>query len=371
MSHTSIFHSLFSVYQSRKIERSLDDASLLIVADENFSTDDISILANETNVSAISNRWDVYEAFIEKNIPCRFSDFDFTSLALQFDFCLFRIAKERPVCHHILNAMQTLLKHDGELLLGGRKNEGIKGFHQKICSTLGLAAALKKQGDIYTTTLPLNRSAVSLAFDDSNYRTLRPVHAADFFFVSKPGLYGWNKVDVGSALLMDTVIEHLSQKILRDTTVLDLGCGYGYLSIRLLTALSSGAMKGQVKIIATDNNAAALQACERNLATLAEASPHLYTVLPSDCANSFMENNAVSKKVDLILCNPPFHQGFTNSGNLTTHFLKSAASSLKSGGDAYWVVNAFIPLEKLAAEYFSDVQVMINTGRFKIVQCRR
>ena len=76
---------------------------------------------------------------------------------------------------------------------------------------------------------------------------------------SKPGVYGWKKIDTGSKLLIDTVKPILRNMNTETLSVLDLGCGYGYLTL-CLTDLAFR------KYLATDNNAAALIAAQRNFA---------------------------------------------------------------------------------------------------------
>ena len=75
----------------------------------------------------------------------------------------------------------------------------------------------------------------------------------------------------------------------------------------------------------------------------------------------------VQGSFDLLLCNPPFHQGFTVDGTLGNKFLNSANRLLATGGQALFVVNSFIPLEQGAKQYFRRVEVLANNGSFKLV----
>jgi 16S rRNA (guanine1207-N2)-methyltransferase len=137
-------------------------------------------------------------------------------------------------------------------------------------------------------------------------------------------------------------------------SVLDLGCGYGFLSVR---AIAAGL---QIKrLCLTDNNAAALLSAKQNL------SQHYpgpqCSIVAADCADQ------VSDKFDLILCNPPFHQGFSVDDSLSDRFLRSAKNRLKPKGQAIFVVNSFISLEKKALGIFDHVQCLINNKQFKVL----
>jgi len=168
--------------------------------------------------------------------------------------------------------------------------------------------------------------------------------------MSKPGVFGWNKIDRGSALLIEYLPTLLAQLASSPTTVVDLGCGYGYISA-MAHALAP------VHYLATDNNVAAVAACRENFKRLDIAGQ----VSLDNCGQS------LAAKADLVLCNPPFHQGFELENSLTLQFLRSAKGLLKNNGTALFVVNSFIGLEKSSKGLFADCQVVVNNGSFKLL----
>ena len=88
----------------------------------------------------------------------------------------------------------------------------------------------------------LDCEALSLA--DEDYTTPRAcLEYAGLSLQSKPGIFGWKKIDVGTRLLIEALPDSIFDN---QPTVLDLGCGYG-----LLSAYS--ASKGAT-VTATDNN---------------------------------------------------------------------------------------------------------------------
>ncbi|MDR2212236.1 MAG: methyltransferase, partial [Pseudomonadales bacterium] len=116
-------------------------------------------------------------------------------------------------------------------------------------------------------------------------------------------------------------------------------------------------------VIATDNNAAAIHAAAYNLER--SIPPGHFAVMLDDCAA------ALHTPVDLIVCNPPFHQGFAVEGALTERFLAAARRLLKPNGQALFVVNAFIPLERKAAAMFGAINTLANDRRFKVLSLSR
>ncbi|MFL0799314.1 MAG: methyltransferase [Agarilytica sp.] len=338
---------------------------VLLVADENIDPTIIRSVNLQGKITILSNRFDITEVPSTDKLNTLFSDFDFDALDEQFDVCIYRISKERPVCHHVFNKCLSILDKNGVLIVGGKKNEGIKNYHQKLVKTLGFEGQLKKNGDDYTATLtaPKNRKPDTL-LDDKHYQELRRIQPKDAAssFISKPGLYGWNKVDQGSQILIDTLLNDLRLAGISPTRILDLGCGYGYLSLSILDALNEKRISGIEALIATDNNAAAILAAEQNIAQHPSSASLSYRIVADNCAAN------ISTPVDLLICNPPFHQGFDNSRALTALFLNTTKRLLAKKGLAYFVVNSFIPLDTLASEKFKCVTVLSNNRQFKVVR---
>ena len=81
-----------------------------------------------------------------------------------------------------------------------------------------------------------------------------------------------------------------------------------------------------------------------------------------DCGEHLQE------RFDLILCNPPFHQGFSTSNALAVKFLTQIRRLLAPNGRALVVVNQFIALEKAAEESFSKITTLTQAQGFKVVQ---
>jgi 16S rRNA (guanine1207-N2)-methyltransferase len=184
---------------------------------------------------------------------------------------------------------------------------------------------------------------------DQDYSLLRQVALdAELTLWSKPGIFGWQKVDAGSAFLL----EHLDVIWpVAPQRVLDLGCGYGYLTVQ------AGRRWPAAEFTATDNNVAAVAACARNL----EQENIRGVALADDCAAT------VSGPFDAILCNPPFHQGFDVESELSLSFLQTAKRLLRPGGRALFVVNQFIPLERKAAALFDKVDIAARNRSFKLI----
>lgn len=299
----------------------------------------------------LTNRWDIARLAEHHAARSYFNDFRFEELERRYRRVVYPISKEKAVVHRVINQSPSVLGQGGELALLGGKQSGIKSFASKAAQYFRGEKTLRKHGSEYLS-LGTFRGPDHLdsPLDDNSYTELRQPPALSGLY-SKPGLFGWDKIDLGSALLADQFGHHPPDAGAR---VVDLGCGYGYLSARLVN---------QVKchITATDNNAAALLACEKNFQSKAIEG----VVVPSDAGRELQSDIA-----DYLICNPPFHQGFQVEGDLTDRFLQQGARLLKPGGQAMYVVNEFIPLARKAQTYFSSVELIHKEKGFCIYRLK-
>lgn len=324
------------------------DGPALVVLDEQAGPPDYAGFLGLPGVYFTTSRWNVYREFAERTAAIAFSDLDFSDIQSHtLGAVYFRIAKEKPVVHHVVNAATRVLRPGGTLHLCGFRREGTKTYVTKAEALLGGPARVK-------TTRSGLRSAVITStgqpgcepLPDQDYATLRRVTSNDgLAFYSKPGVFGWNKVDRGSALLMSAAAIPAASR------VLDLGCGYGYLSIRAAAA-------GPTAVTATDNSAAAVAACRRNFREFAIPGD----VVPSDCGDT------LPGPFDVVLCNPPFHLGFRTDAALGTRFLHAVRRLTDDAGAAFVVAHSVVPLEERVRTLFAQIATLADDGIFKVVR---
>jgi 16S rRNA (guanine1207-N2)-methyltransferase len=349
-------HDLASQWLIQQINASTAQRSVWF-SDENVLPH-LATLAQHAHAPLLmSNRWDIAQQAAAQGVEARFSDFDCSDLADNSqDRIFYRISKEKPVVHHIINQAFRLLKFNGELVICGQKNEGIKTYIDKAKALFDCETAAQKDGTNYSARLQKNALLNNAnALDDSDYTQLRIIYSDDTHVLhSKPGLFGWQKIDQGSALLIEQFNALLPNLKPAPENILDLGCGYGYLSLMTHSLPLT-------RRVLTDNNAAAILAASHNCKT------HNITaeVVAAD-AGSTLEPG-----FELILCNPPFHQGFSIDGDLTDKFLASAQRLLKHDGCALFVVNQFIPLERKAQKLFRHIELLTQAQGFKVIRLLR
>ena len=157
------------------------------------------------------------------------------------------------------------------------------------------------------------------------------------------GAFAGAKLDIGTRLLLETL--EVAPPATEPGTVIDLGCGTGIL------ASWAGRKWPAARIIATDRSSAAV----RSATATAAANGVTVTAHRADAGAGLADACA-----DLVLLNPPFHEGREVDCTMANHLFAAAARLLKPGGELYTVFNSHLrhrpqlerlvgPTEQLAA----------------------
>lgn len=323
----------------------------LLVADEQLDCPSLLQLKAIPGLHLLTNRQDVAMGARDAGINCIFNDMDLSAWPEKFALISYRVSKEKAVVHHVINQAPHHLLPGGELVLTGYKNEGTKTYISKAEHYLNCKAEVSK-GERQLQTAVFHPGLPGEPLDDRDYGELQLIAQPDNLRIfSKPGQYGWSKVDEGSAILIDCLRQQIQLHTEAPASALDLGCGYGYLGLM-------AARLGVRHITATDNNAAAVFSCRHNF-SINQINGE---VIADNCADS------IHHQFDLVLCNPPFHRGFDTEKSLTEQFAASASHHLKKNGYALFVVNQFIALESIATPYFQAMEILYRDKSFKVIK---
>ncbi|MEP7030704.1 MAG: class I SAM-dependent methyltransferase [Pseudolabrys sp.] len=164
---------------------------------------------------------------------------------------------------------------------------------------------------------------------------------------SQPGVFSWDRIDPGTALLL----QHLPALSGHGA---DFGCGIGILARALL------ASENIKKITLIDIDRRAIDAARRNIddprvnfswADLRDPTPEL-------------------AGLDFVVMNAPFHDGGSEDKMLALRFVKRAAEALRKGGTCWLVANRHLPYEAEMQPLFKRVDLKTQTGSYKIYEAR-
>ncbi|CDF11105.1 methyltransferase small domain protein [Mycoplasma sp. CAG:776] len=148
----------------------------------------------------------------------------------------------------------------------------------------------------------------------SEKRVIRFNYGSNCFeFISDNGVFSKDKIDFGSITLLDTYLKN--KKDIHN--FLDVGCGYGFLSIVLAKELNISGVGVDVNLRALD---------------LAKSNASLNQVSVSFKESNIYEN--IEGKFDLIITNPPIRAG----KKTVLGILLDAKKYLNTNGELWGVI---------------------------------
>ena len=236
--------------------------------------------------------------------------------------------------------------------------------------------AVNKVREIHTSTLKLfekhlGQTKTSLAwkkhrliFSQANSASSSEYHSYtgwnvpghDIYLENLPNVYSGESLDLGARFML----EHLPIDK-RITHVIDLGCGNGVLAIKM-AKLNPG-----IKLTCVDESFMAIASAKRNLEqNLTEG--HEVNLIVNNCLDDLDVKN-----VDIILCNPPFHQQQTITDHIAWQMFCDAKQILKPDGQLLVIGNRHLGYDGKLNRIFGkrNVSVVASNKKFVILQASK
>ena len=244
---------------------------------------------------------------------------------------------------------------------------------QKYSSTVNFVAGAKAK-DIHSSTLKvfekyLGTTKTSLAVkksrlvfcqleqpskDKINYSDLFPnswpLENTNFIITNHANVFAREKLDLGARFFL----EHLPE-LQPNQEVIDLGCGNGVVGLTALT------QEPQISLRFIDESYMAVASAQQNIeSNLPHAKQCQYMV--DDCLTK-IDNNSI----DVILCNPPFHQLQATTDHIAWQMFNDAYRVLKKGGELRIIGNRNLAYHVKLQRIFGNAQTISSNKKFVVL----
>lgn len=264
----------------------------------------------------------------------------------EFDAVIMLVTKQHEETRGLMAQGLAHLRDGGWFIVAGANDAGGKRI-AKDFAALGLVADSDSR----------DKSRVVYARKDGNVlqdvmqdwitqATWQPILEGQF--ISRPGLFSWDRADQGSLLLREYLPLSLAGR------GADFGCGYGFLSAYILQNCAD-----ITQLYALDVHDWAVEACRKNT---------MFAGSRIECIYQDLRVRPALDDLDFIVMNPPFHEGARVQNQLGVAFIQNAAACLKTHGTLYMVANTHLPYEDVLRDCFSSVQELAKEKGFKIIK---
>lgn len=284
---------------------------------------------------------------------CRFSSyFDYAQRyqAVEFglentktaEFAVYFWTKNKQECQYQLFEWLAHCKKGQQLLIVGENRSGVRSV-EKMLSPFGEIAKIDSARRCGLYHFELHTPPL---FEREKF--WKSYRLPDLNIFSLPAVFSAAELDEGTKLLLSTFEKMEKQNI--KGKVLDLGCGAGVIGASLKQRFPD------IHLTMSDIHSMAIASSER-------------TLLENQLSGQVIASDVFSHihdRFDLIVSNPPFHDGRATNYQTVEALISQAKQHLSKGGELRLVANAFLPYPDLLDSVFGRHQVLAQSQKFKV-----
>ncbi|WP_422911213.1 methyltransferase [Pseudomonas sp. MAC6] len=263
-----------------------------------------------------------------------------------FDVVLIRVPKTLALLEEQLIRLHGQLAPNAQVIAAAMVKHlprAAGDLLEKYIGTVQASLAVKKARLLFAT--PEAKPAPVSPYP-TRYRLDKPA----IELLNHANVFCREDLDIGTRAFLPHLPKHLSR-----VRVADLGCGNGVLGI----AYALGSPQAELTLV--DESYMAVQSAEENWrAALGERPVEIRA------GDGLAEQTADS--LDLVLCNPPFHQQQVVGDFLAWRMFQQARAALVTGGELWIVGNRHLGYHAKLKRLFRGVEQVAATPKFVVLK---
>lgn len=267
-----------------------------------------------------------------------------------FDWVLIRVPKTLALLEEQLIRLRGQLRDGARVIAAGMVKHLPRtagDLLEKYLGPVQASLAVKKARLLFCT--PDNQRPTIVSPYPTTYRLEQPA----LILSNQANVFCREGLDIGSRAFLPFLPSGLGR-----ARVADVGCGNGVLAI--VSALANP----EAEYVLVDESFMAVQSAQENWrAALGERPAEIRAAdgLAGQAPNS----------LDVVLCNPPFHQQQVVGDFLARRMFKQAHAALRHGGELWIVGNRHLGYHVTLKKLFREVSQAGATPKFVILRARK
>ncbi|MEY8212975.1 MAG: methyltransferase [Colwellia sp.] len=274
------------------------------------------------------------------------------SLPNDIDIILYKIPKSKALLIEQLIQIKKSVSDNCIFIAADRAKEihssTLKVF-EKHLGTTKTSLAVKKarlifcqfdNKQVHQSPFPTIWSLAHKSSNDSPSREL--------IISNHANVYAREKLDIGARYFIENL-----PKVAANSKVIDLGCGNGVIGLSVL------ANQADAHVQFIDESTMAIASAKQNIMT---NLPELIEQCEFTLNDSLTDIEGGS--VDLILCNPPFHQNTATTDHIAWQMFKDSHRVLKKGGELRIIGNQQLAYHIKLQRLFGNETLIASNNKF-------
>lgn len=270
----------------------------------------------------------------------------------KFDLVLIKVPKVMALFEWQLQQLRRVTSKDSVIISAGMVKHLAKRSQEMLETVIGHTerSLAEKKARLFfstcedkppqTSAYPIKNNIEELAITLSNHANV----------------FSKEQLDIGARFF----IQHFDQ-LPKAKTIIDLGCGNGVLGI------IAKKLQPESQIHFVDESYMAITSAkdnyQDNISSDINDYSHFYL---SHCLTQYP-----NKDIDLILCNPPFHQQYSLAEKTAVTMFKQSHQLLRSNGELWIVANAHLNYLSYLKKLFNNTKIVASNKKFIIICARK
>lgn len=260
---------------------------------------------------------------------------------------LIKLPKSLALLEHQLIQLQSIVNEGTTIIAAGMVKHMAKSVFSLMEKYLGAV----------TTSLAKKKARLLFCQPTGNKHHTSPfptqwkMDNSPFTISNHANVFSREQLDIGARVLLDALPN------LTNETVVDLGCGNGVLGLTLLNKYPD------CRVTFVDESYMAVASAKQNVSDNLPAAIERCEFVVSNC----LEKVNIPR-LDLVLCNPPFHQQATITDHIAWQMFTDSHKALRKGGELRIVGNRHLDYPAKLKRLFGGYQVVHSTRKFSVLQ---
>ncbi len=267
------------------------------------------------------------------------------------DYVLIKIPKTLALLEDQLARIQENLDKNTKVIAAGM----VKNLPKNVWKIL--------ESYVGTTTTSLAKKKARLIFSTPDPERVVPpcpypvyykLEETDYQICNHANVFSRDSLDIGTRFLLKNLPQISTAK-----EIVDLGCGNGVVGLMLSES------HPDATIHFVDESFMAIASAKETFTSAFDETTHRAEFHVNDGMTDFKTDS-----IDLIVCNPPFHQHHSMGDQIAVRMFTQSRKALKAGGELWVIGNRHLNYNNNLKKIFGNSNIVASNSKFVICNAK-